>query len=47
MLAAVRSSCMADDEAMATFTFSPSWPFIDAVFLGPTNNVVPCSTDLR
>lgn len=43
MLAKARSLCMSDASGTVAVTFSPTWPFPDAVFLGPTNNVVPCS----
>lgn len=43
MLEAARRTCAANPEGMTAVTFSPSWPFVDAVFRGPTNNVVLCS----
>ncbi len=43
MLAAARAQCDANPDGSVAITFSPSWPFADAVFPGPTNNVVPCS----
>lgn len=43
MLAAARAQCAANPDGTVAITFSPSWPFADAVFPGPTNNVVPCS----
>lgn len=43
MLSQARAACMGDGQADVAVTFSPTWPFPDAVFLGPTNNVVPCS----
>jgi hypothetical protein len=41
-LGQARTSCAADPEATVLVTFSPAWPFPDAVFLGPTGNAVPC-----
>lgn len=43
MLAAARSACAANPDGTIAITFSPTWPFVDAVFPGPTNNVVACS----
>jgi hypothetical protein len=43
MMAAARAQCAANPESTVAITFSPSWPFADAVFPGPTNNVVPCA----
>jgi hypothetical protein len=44
MLAQARASCAADPDGQVALTFSPGWPFADAVFPGPTSNVVPCRT---
>lgn len=43
MLDAARAACAAAPDGTVAITFSPNWPFVDAVFPGPTNNVVPCS----
>ncbi|MFN8173127.1 MAG: hypothetical protein U0R65_14845 [Candidatus Nanopelagicales bacterium] len=43
MMAAARAQCAGNPEGTVAITFSPSWPFADAVFPGPTNNVVPCA----
>lgn len=43
MLTKARASCSVDATDDVAVTFSPTWPFPDAVFVGPTNNVVPCS----
>lgn len=43
MLAKVRASCVGDASGEVAVRFSPTWPFPDAVFLGPTTNVVPCA----
>ncbi len=37
-----RSACAADPDATILITFSPAWPFPDAVFVGPTTNAIPC-----
>lgn len=42
MLANARAACEKDPTAPATVTFTPNWPFADAIFVGPTSNVVPC-----
>jgi len=42
-MAAARAQCAGNPEGTVAITFSPSWPFADAVFPGPTNNVVPCA----
>ena len=43
MLAQARALCVEYPDGTATLTFTPGWPFSDAVFPGPTSNVVPCS----
>jgi hypothetical protein len=43
MLAHARATCAADPAATVALTFTPSWPFADARFPGPTNNVVTCA----
>jgi hypothetical protein len=47
MLEAVRTGCEGAPDSDARIVFTPDWPFADAVFLGPTSNVVPCSVVLR
>ncbi len=47
MLAAARAACDGNPDGDVAVTFSPAWPFADAVFTGPTGNVVPCSTIAR
>lgn len=47
MLEAVRTGCEAAPDSDARIVFTPDWPFADAVFLGPTSNVVPCSVAVR
>lgn len=42
MLANAQAACEKDPTAPATVTFTPNWPFADAIFVGPTSNVVPC-----
>ncbi len=42
MLENAQAACVKDPTAPATVMFSPNWPFADAVFLGPTSNVVSC-----
>lgn len=44
MLAQARATCAANPDGTVALSFSPSWPFSDAVFPGPTNNVVPCAS---
>ena len=47
MLTAVENGCQADPDGQARITFSPEWPFSDAIFLGPTTNVIPCEQFAR
>ncbi len=42
VLAQARATCAANPDAPVALTFTPSWPFADAVFPGPTSNVVDC-----
>lgn len=43
MLSSVELACQSDPSGDARVTFSPDWPFSDAVFLGPTSNVITCT----
>ena len=43
MLSQVKSQCEADPNGQANYQFTPNWPFVDAVFLGPTTNLIPCT----
>jgi len=45
MMSVVQQSCNQDPASSVTFTFSPSWPFPEANFQGPTNNVVRCDSN--
>lgn len=46
MLGAARAACAADPAGSLPITFTPAWPFADAVFTGPTTSVVRC-VDIR
>jgi hypothetical protein len=46
MLAQARADCRNAPEGTVRITFTPSWPFADAVFPGPTDSVVACSVVL-
>lgn len=43
MLAQARALCAEYPDGTATLTFSPGWPFPDAVFPGVTSNTAACS----
>jgi hypothetical protein len=43
MLEAARTQCANAPDGSGALTFTPTWPFPDAVFPGPTNNVVNCA----
>lgn len=47
MLEAEVSACQVDPNREARITFSPDWPFSDAIFLGPTSNVITCERLVR
>lgn len=42
MLEQARADCADYPDSSVLVMFSPSWPFADAEFTGPTNNRVPC-----
>lgn len=43
MIAQARALCAEYPDGTATLTFTPGWPFPDAVFPGLTSNVAPCT----
>ena len=42
VLPPIQAQCASDGAGIATFTFTPNWPFSNADFRGPTSNNVPC-----
>lgn len=47
MFSDVLSGCESEPNSNARLVFTPDWPFADAVFLGPTTNIVSCSLLMR
>jgi hypothetical protein len=43
MLQGVVEGCETNSSGTGAIVFSPEWPFSDAIFLGPTSNVIDCN----
>ena len=43
MLQGVVEGCESNTSGTGAIVFSPEWPFSDAIFLGPTSNIIDCT----
>lgn len=43
MLQGVVEGCESNTSGTGAIVFSPEWPFSDAIFLGPTSNIINCT----
>ena len=43
MLQGVVEGCQLNTSGTGAIVFSPEWPFSDAIFLGPTSNIIDCT----
>jgi hypothetical protein len=43
MLQGVVEGCESNTSGTGAIVFSPEWPFSDAIFLGPTSNIIECT----